>query len=85
MLYSDDLAWKCLLRNEPAIRDFFLQLALDVAIDRGEGCAWLRQRERGLSHAADLTEDDAWHANAANAAAVFTADFLRSKPVSTSA
>ena len=40
---------------------------------------------RGVSDAADLTKDDAWHAYAVNAAAAFTAGFLRSKPVSTAA
>jgi nucleoside phosphorylase len=36
---------------------------------------------RGVSDAADLTKDDAWHAYAANAAAAFTAGFLRSHPI----
>jgi hypothetical protein len=48
VLYTDDLtAWECLLRHEESIRAFFLQLALDVEIDRGEGYAYLRQREPG--------------------------------------
>jgi len=40
---------------------------------------------RGVSDAADVTKDDAWQAYAANAAAAFTAGFLRAKPVSSAA